>query len=534
MRTQLPNGVRLNKQATAQVTDARARRSERMALNKLQSLVSVVSSRAQLQQQLGMSYGTDRDLYTILGYPKTITFSQYNARFTRQDIAKRVITAFPDATWTGKIEVSDNDSDDDSPFEEAWKDIVRKQKVYHYLRRVDTLSRVGQYAVLLLGFGDGKRLNTPVLSRKGKAAKRDLLFLQPYAQNHASILKLNDDTKSERFGMPDEYEVVVSLDNSTNSDITGASNMQTKSQTQTVHWTRLLHVAPDPTESDVYGTPALEAVYNRLQDLELTAGGSTEMFWRGAFPGMAMLARNDAEMDMTETAMEDQMEDYIHGLSRYLKLQGMDVQTLSPNIAPGKDQIMVLVALVSGCTGIPMRILLGSERGELASTQDKKAWDERINERRTSMAEPLILRPFVNSLIEAGVLPEPEGGTFTVKWPEVDALSSKDMADVEETRMKTLKLWLDSGGDAVIPALQFLTEVLHVDQDKAEAMLEEALETIAEEDEDRRLMEEEENTRLAAEALELAKATAIPPPAVPPVRPKKPVPPAAKKPLAKP
>jgi hypothetical protein len=64
---------------------------------------------------------------------------------------------------------------------------------------------------------------------------------------------------------------------------------------------------------------------------------------------------------------------------------------------------------------------MGSERGELASTQDQSNFEDRVSDRRTDYAEPSIVRPFVDQLISLGVLPEPE--EYHVRWPEVKNLN---------------------------------------------------------------------------------------------------------------
>ena len=74
----------------------------------------------------------------------------------------------------------------------------------------------------------------------------------------------------------------------------------------------------------------------------------------------------------------------------------------------------MIVNLISGTTGIPTRILLGSEAGQLASEQDRANWAERIDERRTLFCGPRILEPLADRFQEMGVLSE---GTVEFEWP---------------------------------------------------------------------------------------------------------------------
>ena len=77
--------------------------------------------------------------------------------------------------------------------------------------------------------------------------------------------------------------------------------------------------------------------------------------------------------------------------------------------------IMINISMIAAAINMPQRILMGSERGNLASSQDSVAWLESIEERRQNFVAPSILRPTVTKLIEWGLLPTPRGG-FGFKW----------------------------------------------------------------------------------------------------------------------
>ena len=72
--------------------------------------------------------------------------------------------------------------------------------------------------------------------------------------------------------------------------------------------------------------------------------------------------------------------------------------------------------------------MTGSERGELASTQDDDTWLDKISGRRISIAESIILRPFIYRLIYAGVLPMPSSKSLYVEWPSLYESSDGERA----------------------------------------------------------------------------------------------------------
>lgn len=406
------------------------------------ALASALLGRAELIARMGKTYGTSRDVYTALGYNKTPVFGDYHARYERQDIAKRIVEAAPDATWRGRPTVVESE-DEETKFERAWEALVDNLDAYHFISRADRISGIGEYGILLLGFDDAAKMEQPVESAK------NLLYLHPYTQQTATIDRWIKDIKDRRYGLPEMYNVNLS-----NADKTGHSSIR-------AHWTRVIHVAEGLYENNVYGTPRLRPVLNRLQDLELISGGSAEMFWRGAFPGYGF--KNDEGADIspqTLSDLQDEIEEYVHGLKRYIRLQNMSVEDLTVQVADPSKHFEILVSLISSATGIPKRILLGSERGELSSTQDRENWADRIQERRENYAGPRIIRELIDRLTSVGVLPEPVNG-YEVRWPDAHVVSEADAAKVAETKAKALAAYASAmGADSIVPPDIFLTRFL--------------------------------------------------------------------------
>ena len=125
------------------------------------------------------------------------------------------------------------------------------------------------------------------------------------------------------------------------------------------------------------------------------------------------------------------------------------------------------IDLIACATRIPKRILMGSERGELASSMDEQSWLDMITARRQQHLEPTIVRPLIDRLIEVGVLSEPKEG-YTVIWPDLMTTSDKEIADVGKARAKALKDYLDSGADQIVPPEIFLEKVMGFSEEDRE------------------------------------------------------------------
>jgi len=415
------------------------------------STLRAVATRMGISARLGRSYDGDRDVYTALGYPTEISLEDYFSRYYRQDIAKRVVTAFPDATWRGKLKVvEDRSTGTMSPtteFEKAWDSLEKDLKVLHYLKRADKVSGIGQFGALFMGFSGNGELKKPIKSTK-KGSK--LIYLSPYSEDNVEVDTWVSSPTDPRFGLPNTYRVKQ------------ASNVgvSVSSKTLIVHHSRLIHIAEGLNEDDVFGTPRLEVVWNRLMNLELLAGGSAEMFWRGAFPGISFEAEDDADFDeQSKTDLNDEIDKYMHKLQRSLKLQGVKANQLSVQIADPSKHFDIQVKLISAATGIPVRILIGAESGELASSQDETAWNSKVEERRIDYAEPLILRPFIDKMIETGVLPEPK--QYEVIWPDIFSPSEADQASINKRNSESLATYANApNASKVVLPKQFLQRFL--------------------------------------------------------------------------
>lgn len=452
-------------------------------LQTLQQLAGGMVGRAQLASKMGSQYGGDRDVYQALGYKKDLTFTDYYSRFRRQDIAQAVINRPVGATWRGQLSLLESDDDEETPFEAAWAELENRLHIKSKFARLDRLTGLGNYGVLLLGLDDVQKkedFQSPV----NVGAGRKLLYVKPLSQASAKIQSWEESAQNDRYGLPTIYEISLS------SPSTKASSVIH------VHHTRIIHVAGLLMESEVEGLPRLEAIFNRLYDLEKLVGGSAEMFWRGARPGYQGKVEKDYQMSDDEVQkLQAQIDEYEHNLRRIMVNEGVDLESLSQQVSDPKSHVDVQIEMISAMTGIPKRILTGSERGEQASTQDRFNWLEIIQERREEYAEPNIVRPFVDRLVDYKVLPEPtqagQGTTYSVQWPDLYAPSDKDKADVGKVRAETLKAYGSGPANMdIVPPDAFYELFLGLDKDQIELINEQRDTAIAEEEVD---FEEEES-----------------------------------------
>lgn len=397
------------------------------------------------------TYSGDRNVYDALGYPTTLSFDDYLGRYFSQDIAKAIIDRPVKASWKGDINVVENTKPKKTKFEKQWEKLYKDLKLKGVFIRADKLTGIGCYGVLLLGLDDVKK-NEGFRRAIKKGSK--LIYVKPFSEQSAVIAEYDKNPKSKRFGLPKFYKITSkNTTNTANTSVGRGNTAVTRTDTQelVVHYSRIVHITEDTLEDEVFGIPKLQSVYNRLIDLEKVVGGDAEMFWRGARPGVTGTVKDDYEMSDDEyDKLQAQVDDFEHHLKRVLISEGVDYKTLAQQIADPSNHVAVQIQMISAVTGIPARILIGSESGELASSQDKQEWISYVTSRREEVNEPEILRPFIDRLIEYNIIATPKKETYTIIWDKLFSLSDAEKVEVGKNRAIALKEY------ATNPAAQYM------------------------------------------------------------------------------
>jgi len=460
-----------------------------------------------------------RDIDVECGYPKNITTEMYNELYRREGVATRVVNILPEDSWTeDPIVFESEDPENITKFEEEWAELVASKNIYHYLHRVDELSGIGRFGILVLGFDDGGEMHTPVegvsvsgeIEGKGGEATRKLLFLRALSESNVTVKTREADQTNPRFGQPVLYNVTFQDDigavaSSEIQAVTGDSSTSTTTSIEkVVHWSRVLHVADNRKTSEIYGTPRMEPVFNRLLDLRKILSGSGEMFWKGAFPGYAFEMTPEAAAEgavIDADSLRDEFADFSNGLQRYIATTGLSAKSLAPQVADPSKHVETNMRSIAITLGIPYRIFLGTEEAKLASSQDVKTWNKRINRRQDKYLTAMIIRPLIDRLIAARVVSAPsEEEGYNVDWPDLNAPTDKDKAENAKIFAEAMAKYIGGGVDQIIPPAEWLSMFMGRTPQEVERLMDAAEERI-EEDE---LSAEEEAEVMAAQEAERA------------------------------
>ena len=392
-----------------------------------------------------------RDLNSECDYPENPDAEYFKKLYDRNPIANRIVSLYPKECWQVQPQVNERDTEGvRTPFEKAWDELgasLRGRRSWHaqeegsivwsYLQRLDECCGIGHYGVLLLGLddlpvGSTRTLADPV--QFGPGNPRKLLFVRPVPENMARVTRWETDPGNPRYGRPTEY--MISFNDPSEGEQSGIG---LAAGIRPVHHSRVIHVADNSLSSDVFGVPRMKVPLDRIEDLKKEYAGAGEGFWQACLPILSMETHPQmgGDVDVDENALKDMLEQIFNGSQRWMQTFGLAAKNLSPNVpspAPFIDKAIEAICIVMGC---PVRIFKGSERGELASSQDDDAWNDRLRQRQAGWITPHLIAPFVDRLIEYGVLPIPPKG-FVVSWPDLTSRSDQQKAQVGVSRMQAL------------------------------------------------------------------------------------------------
>jgi hypothetical protein len=419
-----------------------------------------------------------RDIDAECGYPAWLTPDHYRAMYDREGVARRVVECEPKESWKLKPEVyEDEDPENDTEFEKAWKDLVKKWNLFMWLKRIDILSGIGQYGILLIGLDDGMDLKEPVEGfnddgtvNEKKAGDLNIIYFRAFSEEVVFVKNREVDPTNPRYGLPKTYTIQF-------RDFPNWGIQAGEIVARDVHWSRVVHLADNRKMSEVYGTPRMQEVWNRLYDLRKIYSAGGEAFWKGAFPGFAFEMNPelaDQGITIDEETMRKEFEKFQSGMQRYIAVTGLTTKTVPPQVVDPTGNVEVELKAIAIAKAIPYRILFGSEESHLASDEDTKAWNGRLKDRQDDYLTPLVLRPFVDRMIDYGILPRPE--EYHVEWPDLNTPKELDKAQVALAKTNAISSYAMGNAPQIMPPREFYTHIMGFSTEEAEAIMKAAAE----------------------------------------------------------
>jgi hypothetical protein len=446
--------------------------------------------------------GSDRrDIDDECGFPRRgqIRLEDYAYLFERLSIAARVVEISCRESWKVSPMVTENeDSDTLTTFEMALDELGKSLQgeswhtpssteegnpLWQKLQLVDELSGIGAFGVLLIGLKGDEDLSQPAngIAEDGSKvgnASNEIIYLRAYDQTKVQVDQWETDKQNPRCGQPKMYSITVA-----GYDTDGASLGSVPSNDSVkVHWSRIIHVADvfhQATASDVFAIPRMRPVYNELLQCRKIAGASGEFYWNHGSRDLIIETHPQLGGKVRfPSNMATQLEQFQTGLQRSLRLAGASAKTLNPAVSDPTPHLMAQVKLIAIKLGCPERVFWGSERGELASSQDEKGWADRMAGRENGYITPGIIVPALDRFIILGALPTPK--EYFVSWPSLREQGPSERATVASQRTEAMAKYVGGNVYPLIAPIDFLTRELDYTQEEAVQILKTAQEEMEE------------------------------------------------------
>jgi len=413
------------------------------------SVLRLVANRAErsLERMFpGFFPSTKHDHYKDFGYPADLTFSQLYKIYLRNGLAHAAVAKTIDKTWQdapflleAERDGSEGSLKDETTLEKEIRLRFDELRVWMHLAEADRRGMVGAYAGVILRLADGKRFAEPV-ERVG-GGLLGLVELVPAWEGQLTVSEWDNEETSPGYGQPKMFQF--------NEAAVGET---TNPRSFNVHPDRVLIWSRDGT---VHGRSSLEPGYNDLIDMEKIKGAGGEGFWKNA--KSAPVLEIDKEADIRSMAkamgvpeseiadrMNEQVADWQKGFDQLLMLQGIQAKTLGITLPSPEHFWAAPLQSFAASIGIPLKILVGNQTGERASTEDASEWAQTNMSRRTGHVIPNI-RMLINRLERFSILPEKD---WFLDWTDLTETSMADKID-RTVKMAEVNAKMQSSGEWV-------------------------------------------------------------------------------------
>ncbi|WP_027685070.1 anti-CBASS protein Acb1 family protein [Rhizobium leguminosarum] len=375
---------------------------------------NVVSLLNYAQRRLGGMFpgffpggNTKHDHYKDFGYPETLTFPQLYKMYLRNGVATAGVDKTALKTWQDCPYLLEQERDgsetgkaDETGLERDIRNKFSALRLWAKLAAADRMAMVGGYSGVILRLKDGLAFDQPV--GKVPGGLDGLYKVDAVWAAQLTVAEYDTDPISETYGEPVMYQF---------NEAAIDTNQQNRRQLR-VHPDRVIIWSEDGT---INGKSILEPGYNDLIDMEKVKGGGGEGFWKNAKSAPVLEVDKDAKIDQMAKAMgvtvedladkmNEQVGDWNAGFDQLLMLMGMQAKTLQITLPSPEHFYGVPLQSFAASINMPVKILVGMQTGERASTEDAEEWAQTCMSRRTNIVHPNIME-LVARLQRFGILP---------------------------------------------------------------------------------------------------------------------------------
>ncbi|MFZ5313378.1 anti-CBASS protein Acb1 family protein [Enterobacter asburiae] len=361
------------------------------------------------------------------GFPEQVTYENLYALYRRGGISHGAVEKLVGKCWQTNPEIIEGDDADESKDETIWEKNTKKvftKRLWRAFAEADRRRLVGRYAGILLHINDSRVWEQPVV--RGKSLKKVTIAWA----GSLTVSEWVTDQKSADYGQPKQWKYVESLPN-------GGTNQRF------VHPDRVFILGD--YSNDAIGF--LEPGYNACVSLEKVEGGSGESFLKNA--ARQLNVNFEKEIDFNNLAslygvsideLQDKFNEVAGEMNRgndvLMTTQGATVAPLVTAVADPSATYNVNLQTFAASVDIPVKVLVGMQTGERASTEDQKYFNARCQSRRGDLS--FEIEDFSDKLIDLNIIDAVS--EKTVIWDDLNEqtgteklANAKTMAEINQT-----------------------------------------------------------------------------------------------------
>lgn len=399
--------------------------------------------------------GSKHNHYKDFGFPEKVDFDLVYSYYTRNSLARAAVDKTARKTWQDPPWLLEKPRDGsegavkkETRLEKAIRQHFTKIRFWTKVMEADRRSIVGRFSAIILRVADGKKMDQPL--GKVKNGLNALVDVIPVWEGQLRVSKYDTDIRSLSYGDPLMYEYDEGLVGGAN-----AANPSNRARMRklTIHPSRVIIWSLDGSMDN---DSALQAGLNDLLTIEKIVGAGGEGFWKNAKASPVLEMDKEADLqkmakamnipiDKIAEVMNDQVADWQKGFDELLMIQGMTAKALKVELPDPEHFFMNALQSFAASFDIPLKVLVGTQTGERASTEDASQWNQTCNFRRKNTVIPNILQ-IVNRLESCGILKEnPE---WFVDWTD---LTESTMLEKIDRAGKMAKVNKDYGDIVFMP-----------------------------------------------------------------------------------
>lgn len=365
-----------------------------------------------LQTLIPWAFGgsTKHNFYADYGWPENPEFHQFHQAYCRNGLAAAAVDKTVAKTWETTPALWETEKAGNTPLEQAIAKHFAERRIWQALSIADTRGMVGAYAGAILLLADGKKFEEPVDRVPG--AILGLAGVIPAWEGQLEVAEWDTVETSPTYSQPRYFQF-------NEAAVEGQKNVADR--VVRIHPDRVIVWSQDGT---LNCRSTLEPGYNDLIDADKVKGAGGEGFWkssRGAPIVEAAAGMNPDDIikmfsastgDEAHKKLNERADDFQAGFDKMLLLGGLTAKPMQITLPVPEHFYNIPVMSFAASMQMPVRILIGNQTGERASTEDAREWAQTCMSRRENIVLPLI-NELIRRLVKWGVLPAKE---WTIGW----------------------------------------------------------------------------------------------------------------------